>query len=146
MCYSKLFNISLGMSTSTQSMWGSTWLPTVQLQWAASQGHRVNHFLHRYRHCSIDLFTGEESGFCCELGESQLNDVPALPPLPAEYNLFLSHCHFLQLSCQLNLIFSFTALETTAKFPTVHSEQGFLAIQSKVYHHVRASHQNSTIK
>jgi hypothetical protein len=33
---------------------------------------------------------GERAGFCCGKNGQHLNDVPPLPPLPTEYNMFVN--------------------------------------------------------
>lgn len=43
-------------------------------------------------------------------------------------------------------MFSLASLETSAPFPTIAGPPGFVAIQGKVYHRVRPSHQNSGIR
>lgn len=45
----------------------------------------------------------------------------------------------------LNLIFSFTALETTHQFPHPNGPPGFFTIEGRVYHRVWPSHPNSII-
>jgi len=68
-----------------------------------------------------------------------------LPPLPAEYNTFLSDPQISSLFRILNLIFSFASLETTHQFPQINGPPGFFAIEGRVYHQVRLSHSNSAV-
>jgi len=100
----------------------------------------------RCPHCQILLLTGERPGFCCGPNGSRLNDVHPLPPLPPEYEIFMNHPQISSHSRILNLIFSFASLETTQTFPTLPAGTSFLAIQGKVYHRVRPSHQNSAVR
>jgi hypothetical protein len=46
----------------------------------------------------------------------------------------------------LNLILSFASLETTHPFPEITGGPSFLAIQGRVYHRVRPSHDNSAVR
>jgi hypothetical protein len=65
--------------------------------------------------------------------------------LPEEYDIFINQPPIASLSCIINLIFSFAALETTHPFPRHCGPQGFMAIQGKIYHRVRPTHQNSAV-
>ncbi|KAI6021354.1 hypothetical protein PISMIDRAFT_92396, partial [Pisolithus microcarpus 441] len=96
-------------------------------------------------HCGILLLTGEKAGFCCGMGGSHLSDIPALPPLPPQLEALTSHPQISSLSHMLNLVFSFTSLETTHPFPDDNVVPDFLAIQGHIYHHVCLSHTNSAI-
>lgn len=44
------------------------------------------------------------------------------------------------------LIFSFASLETTHAFPDIAGPPGFVAIQGKIYHRIRPTHQNSAVR
>ncbi|PPR05450.1 hypothetical protein CVT24_007467 [Panaeolus cyanescens] len=113
-----------------------------KLKWGAVRnGHR-----HECPHCHILLLTGERPGFCCGKGGSRLNDVPSLPPLPPQYNVFINDPRISSLSRVLNLVFSFASLETTHAFPTISGGPSFVAIQGKVYHRIRPDHQNSAVR
>ncbi|KAI0668644.1 hypothetical protein C8Q78DRAFT_979224, partial [Trametes maxima] len=89
---------------------------------------------HQCPTCHIPLLTGETPGFCCGPKGRRFADVPPLPPLPAEYQLFVNDPSLSSKSRTLNLIFSFASLETTAEFPNWHGAPGFVAIQGRVYH------------
>jgi hypothetical protein len=91
--------------------------------------------------------TGERSGgFCCGKQGKYGKDVLPLPPLPTELE-WLSRQHGISfLSRKLNLLFSFSAMETTGQFPTHLGVQGFLAIQGRVYHRLRPSHPSSGLR
>ncbi|KAG8922276.1 hypothetical protein FRC01_014248 [Tulasnella sp. 417] len=97
-------------------------------------------------HCGLALLTDEDAGFCCGPNGSRLNDVPAPPPLPAEFAVFLNSQDISPASCVLNLLYSFAALESTAEFPTLAGPQGFFAVQGRLYHRIRPNHMNSGIR
>jgi len=109
--------------------------------WGEHKGHHV----HQCPYCGIPLLTGEHPGFCCGKNGQYVHDVPPLPPLPAQYNSFVSDHQISSLSCILNLIFSFASLETTLQFPQINGPPGFFAIEGRVYHRVRPSHSNSAV-
>ena len=113
----------------------------MNLSWGGERGGQF----HKCRTCGILLLTGERPGFCCGPGGSKYHEVPPLPPLPAQYNVFLNHRDISRNSRILNLIFSFAALETSHAFPNIDGPPGFLAIQGRVYHRVRPTHANSAV-
>ncbi|KIJ32888.1 hypothetical protein M422DRAFT_183943, partial [Sphaerobolus stellatus SS14] len=90
------------------------------------------------RHCSycgIVLLTGERhGGFCCGPSGKYATSVPRLPDIPEEFEWLSQQPNISALSCKLNLLFSFAAMETTEDFPVHVGPQGFLAIQGCVYH------------
>ncbi|KZT26331.1 hypothetical protein NEOLEDRAFT_1041328, partial [Neolentinus lepideus HHB14362 ss-1] len=94
-------------------------------------------------HCHIPLLTGERAEFCCGRKGARLAQVAPLPDLPEEYGELFQDPHISQLSRKLNLMLSFASMETTMHFPNT---DGMVAIQGKVYHRVRPSHDNSSIR
>lgn len=127
------------MATRT---WEIGAISSPRLEWGARRGETS----HRCKTCHISLLTGEQSGFCCGPGGARFGDVRPLPPLPPEYNTFLSDSRISHLSRLLNLILSFASLETTQRFPENDGPPGFMAIQGRVYHRVRPNHQNSAVR
>lgn len=121
--------------------WVISSLRPVILSWGARRSRE-----HSCPHCHLPLLTGEKPGFCCGPRGSHLNAAPTLPPLPAEFNEFIHHPRASELSRNLNLVFSFASMETTADFPDYGGDSGFIAIQGKVYHRVRPSHANSSVR
>lgn len=116
---------------------------TVNLTWGAVR-HGV---AHSCPVCGVVLLTGERSGFCCGPNGSQFLDVKPLPALPPEFEAFLHDPHISALSRRLNLIMSFASLETTQPFPIqANGPPGFVAIQGRVYHRVRPTHENSAVR
>src|SRR5882762_3774762 len=140
-----VFFTSHTMSES-QPSYSTTWtispISNPKLQWAEIR-HNVPH---RCCHCHIDLLTGERPGFCCGPQGRFRHQIPLLPPLPSEYDVFIHNPTISSNSRILNLIFSFASLETTHEFPNVHGPPGFFAIQGQVYHCIRPSHPGSAIK
>lgn len=130
------------MTSPLQSRWAIGPIPTPTLKWAEQRGGER----HICKVCGIELLTGEQPGFCCGPNGSRYHDVPPLPPLPSEIEAIATHPQISALSCVLNLIFSFASLETTHPFPTISGPPGFLAIQGRVYHRIRPTHQNSAIR
>jgi hypothetical protein len=126
-------------------MQNETWfirqLPTTTLSWGGTAS-----VPHQCPHCHIDLLTGEKPGFCCGKKGSRLNNVPPLPPLPPEYNIFINDPRISSLSRIVNLIFAFASLETTHPFPENTGPPGFFAIQGKIYHRIRPTHKNSAVR
>lgn len=111
-------------------------ITTPQLTWAC-----------KCLHCSLLLLTTERAGFYCGPNGKHLRHITPLSPLPPEYNQFLNDPHISSLSRILNLLFSFASLETTQPFPDVAAGgTSFVAIQGKVYHHLRPSHCNSAMR
>ena len=125
-----------------QSTWHINPISSMKLSWGGERAGR----LHKCRTCGILLLTGERPGFCCGPGGSKYHEVPPLPPLPPQYNVFLNHRDISHNSRILNLIFSFAALETSHAFPNIDGPPGFLAIQGRVYHRVRPNHTNSAVR
>ena len=125
-----------------QPTWKIAPLSSARLRWGEQRAGHV----HSCRICGILLLTGERPGFCCGPGGSKYHQVPPLPPLPAQYQLFLDHHDISRHSRILNLIFSFAALETSHSFPNIDGPPGFLAIQGRVYHRVRPTHTNSAVR
>ena len=107
------------------STWSIAPIKTPTLIWGEHKGHHV----HQCPYCSIPLLTGEHPGFCCGKNGQYVHDVPPLPPLPAQYNSFVSDHQISSLSCILNLIFSFASLETTLQFPQINGPPGFLQLK-----------------
>lgn len=97
-------------------------------------------------HCGVGLLTNEDAGFCCGPNGSHADDVPPLPPLPAQFNVFINFQDISPASRVLNLLYSFAALESSAEFPTLAGPQGFFAVQGRLYHRIRPNHANSGIR
>ena len=124
------------------ALWTIGPISTPRLQWGEIRhGH-----VHKCPTCNVVLLTGESPGFCCGPQGSKFNEVQPLPPLPEEYNAFINHPDISQKSRLLNLIFSFASLETTHAFPDIAGPPGFVAIQGKIYHRIRPTHQNSAVR
>ncbi|KAJ7309279.1 hypothetical protein DFH08DRAFT_757373, partial [Mycena albidolilacea] len=124
---------------SSHSAWQIGAISDPCLTWGAKRGDRI----HSCKTCGIVLLTGEQLGFCCGPEGSKFHDIPPLPPLPPEFDIFLTDPRISHLSRILNLTLSFSSLETTQPFPQIDGPPGFMAIQGCVYHRVRPSHQNS---
>lgn len=71
---------------------------------------------------------GESPGFCCGPNGRRLADVPPLPPLPPEIDALGTH------------------RDISSRFPDVGAAEAFLAIQGRIYHCVRPSATNSTVR
>jgi hypothetical protein len=113
------------------------------LHWGARRKNKK----HECPWCGIELLTGENPGFCCGANGKYANDPERLPPLPAEFTIFLNDTRISSLSRLLNVIFSFAALETTHEFPNfVPGPPAFVAIAGRVYHRVRPSHEQSAVR
>nr|GAT43072.1 ATP-dependent DNA helicase [Mycena chlorophos] len=125
-----------------RTIWEIAQFPEVRLTWGAVR----NGVQHKCPTCGILLLTGERAGFCCGPNGSRFHDVKALPPLPHEFNSFINDRRVSHLSRRLNLILSFASLETTQPFPAANGPPGFVAIQGRVYHRVRPSHENSAVR
>lgn len=108
-----------------QPTWQISPISSMNLAWGGECAGRP----HKCRTCGILLLTGEHPGFCCGPGGSKYHEVPPLPPLPPQYNVFLNHRDISHNSRILNLIFSFAALETLHAFPNIDGPPGFFAIQ-----------------
>ena len=120
------------MDVSDSNTWQIGTIPSPVLSWSDPHGGAY----HRCRVCNIALLTGERAGFCCGINGKYFNDTIPLPPLPAQYDAFINHPNISSMSGVLNLIFSFTSMETTHPFPTVPGPPGFLSIQGRIYHRV----------
>ncbi|KAJ7189685.1 hypothetical protein GGX14DRAFT_301345, partial [Mycena pura] len=111
--------------------WQIGTLPSTALTWGAVRAG----IQHKCGTCGVLLLTGEKSGFCCGPNGSRFRDVRALPPLPAEFDVFLRDPRISKLSRRLNLILSFASLESTHPFPQINNgPPGFMAIGGRVYH------------
>ncbi|KAI5990885.1 hypothetical protein EDD15DRAFT_2169776 [Pisolithus albus] len=130
------------MTSDDSSPWDIHSLSSPNLTWGAKRHGRR----HECPHCHIPLLTGERPGFCCGPNGSRLHDVPPLPPLPPQIENLMQHPQISSLSRILNLIFSFACLETTHPFPDNMTPPSFFAIQGRVYHRIRPTHENSAIR
>ena len=129
-------NMSLHHRERRQHCWSIGGISAPSLTWGR----------HSCRTCSIALLTGERSGFCCGPHGNRFLAVPALPPLPYEYNAFVHDHNISRLSRKLNLVFSFASLESTHRFPTP-GPPSFVAIAGRTYHCIRSHHNdNSAIR
>ena len=116
-------------------------IATPSLSWGATRGDHV----HRCPVCDLPLLTGERPGFCC--GPNGTHRITPLPALPHEYDVFINDNRISSLSRILNLVFSFASLETTQPFPNPPpGGPSFFAIQGKVYHRIRPTHQDSAVR
>ncbi|KAI6146722.1 hypothetical protein BKA82DRAFT_152678, partial [Pisolithus tinctorius] len=131
----------MSQSPPPTSLWAIGPVSSPRLTWGAVWNGRH----HQCKTCHLDLLTGEDAGFCCGVNGSRYGDVRPLPPLPPQIQALTDHPQISTLSRILNLIFSFASLETTHPFPTDFAVPGFLAIQGRVYHRVRPTHQNSAV-
>jgi hypothetical protein len=95
-------------------------------------------------HCNAQLLSCEQPGFCCGKQGKYRNIAPSLRPLPQTYNVFINDVNISNRSRQLNLIFSFASMETTATFPSAHG--GMVAIQGRMYHRIRPNHGDSSVR
>jgi len=139
-CLSVTYELYCNMSQAPTWLIGP--IANCRLQWGARRGQRV----HECPICHIPLLTGETSGFCCGPKGSKFRDVPCLPPLPVEFNVFLNDPRISDLSRILNLVYSFASLETTQPFPHPVGGPSFVCIQGKVYHRIRPSHRDSAVR
>jgi hypothetical protein len=96
------------------------------------------------KHCGLVLLTGEKAGFCCGTTNIKPPGIPRLQPLPVEFNIFINDPNISALSRELNLVFSFASMETSALFPSTHG--GMFAVQGRIYHRVRPTHTNSSVR
>jgi len=76
------------------------------------------------------------AGFCCGPNGNRHNLIPDLPPLPVEYDTIINDERISRLSCWLNLIFSFAALESSHSFPTP-GNPSFIVISGRIYHQLQ---------
>ncbi|KAF8589442.1 hypothetical protein K439DRAFT_1332685 [Ramaria rubella] len=109
-------------------------------------GAQTRHGIHECPCCHIVLLTGERPGFCCGPLGNHLHDVPTLPPLPHEFDVFLNQPDVSKLSRIFNLIYSFASLESTAEFPEFEGPPGFFAVEGKLFHRIRSTHRNSCVR
>ncbi|KAF8588293.1 hypothetical protein K439DRAFT_1406625 [Ramaria rubella] len=109
-------------------------------------GARHRGHVHECPNCHILLLTGERPGFCCGPNGNRLNDVRPLPPFPPEFDVFLHHPDISKLSHIFNLVYSFASLESTAEFPSFDGPPGFFAVEGKLFHRVRPTHQDSCVQ
>ncbi|THU96557.1 hypothetical protein K435DRAFT_583428, partial [Dendrothele bispora CBS 962.96] len=94
------------------------------------------------------LLTGKRPRFCCGSAGKYLAHVPALPPLPKEYDTFIRDSQISSQSFVLNLLFSFASMETSEEFPWLKHNKNissFFSIQGHVYHHLRPKHRDSCV-
>ena len=129
---------------SATRLWEIGPISSPHLQWGtASNNHRV---MRTCKTCGVVLLTGETSGFCCGPNGNRFALIPALPPLPPEYNTLINDPNISRLSRRLNLIFSFAALESSHAFPTP-GNPSFVAISGRIYHRLRSgSTANSAVR
>lgn len=134
---------TLDSSEAIQPTWLMICVCAPVQSWSAQCGQNS----HICRSCGLILLTGERPGFCCGPNGKYANEPHALPPLPEEFNIFLSDPRVSSVSRLLNLIFSFAALETSQEFPRFPAgPPAFVALSGRVYHHVRPDHRNSAVR
>ena len=123
----------------------NTWvigpISTPRLTWGSSSNNRNTD--RQCRICGVVLLTGEKAGFCCGPKGNRYPAIRPLPPLPEEFETFLSSPDVSRLSRKLNLIFSFAAMESTHAFPTP-GNPSFVAVAGRVYHRVRPDPRGDT--
>jgi hypothetical protein len=122
--------------------WQIGLISAARLTW----GEKRRDNIHSCGTCGIILLTGESPGFCCGPKGSRFQDVKPLPELPLEYEAFINDPRISHSSRILNLVLSFASLETTHPFPEISGPPSFVAIQGRVYHRVRPSHENSAVR
>lgn len=103
-----LLAVPFKMTSATTS---STWEIRSQRPPIFQRGGSDKVASHHCHYCHIPLLTSESPGFCCGIRGSRLCDIPPLPPLPVEYDIFLNHPHISSRSCIFNLIFMFASME-----------------------------------
>ena len=135
-------NILAHTMTELNATWFIGRISTPRLHWGSLRAQRK----HDCPTCHISLLTGESPGFCCGPKGSKFNTVSPLPPLPHEYDTFITDPRISELSRILNLVYSFASLETTQPFPRIPGGPSFISIQGKVYHRIRPSHQDSAVR
>ena len=125
-------------------LWEIGPISSPHLQWGSvSNNHSITRTC---KTCGVVLLTGERPGFCCGPNGNRFALIPALPPLPPEYDTIINDPKISHLSRRLNLIFSFAALESSHTFPTPGSPS-FVAISGRIYHRLRnSSNANSAIR
>jgi hypothetical protein len=129
--------------SDTCETWQIRRIKSVDLRWGTTHKNTP----HCCPHCHIELLTGEHPGFCCGKNGKYANDPPPLPNLPAEFDTFLNNPHISAVSRLLNLIFSFAALESSHEFPPLPpGGPSFVAMEGRLYHHVRPTHQQSAVQ
>lgn len=101
---------------------------------------------HACPHCRVLWLTGEKAGFCCGPNGKYAHAIPPLPPLPHEFDAFLNDTRLSGSSRPLNLLFSFASMETSERFPENLGQHAFVAIQGRVYHRIRPSHDNNAVR
>ncbi|KDQ49077.1 hypothetical protein JAAARDRAFT_143926, partial [Jaapia argillacea MUCL 33604] len=112
-------------------IWTIGAISTPRLRWGEVRAGHTHHC----PTCEIDLLTGEDPGWCCGKNGKFFNNVPPLPPLPPEFDIFINDPRISKESHILNLIFSFASLKTTHAFPEGGAgPPGFFRIQGRVYH------------
>jgi hypothetical protein len=125
-------------------LWEIGPISSPHLQWGTVSNNRG--VTHGCKICGVILLTGERPGFCCGPGGNRFALIPALPPLPPEYDTIINHPNISRLSRRLNLIFSFAALESSHVFPTP-GNPSFVAISGRIYHRLRSgSNANSAVR
>jgi hypothetical protein len=113
-----------------------------KLTWGQMWGGRPN----ACPRCHVILLTGEKPGFCCGPNGKYGQAIPRLPDLPPEFDTFLNDPRLSGSSRPLNLLFSFASMETSEPFPENYGQHAFVAIQGRVYHRIRPSHDNTAIR
>ncbi|EIW66836.1 hypothetical protein TREMEDRAFT_19209, partial [Tremella mesenterica DSM 1558] len=97
------------------------------------------------QYCGIPRFTSETPGFCCGRQGSKAAQYQPLPPYPDYMALVLDDPNSHD-SRKLNLIFSFVAIQTSGPFPNNNVPLSFFAVQGRVYHQHRATHNDSALR
>ncbi|KAI1790865.1 hypothetical protein LXA43DRAFT_890182, partial [Ganoderma leucocontextum] len=129
------------MSDIQSNTWAIHLSRGAPLQWGAIYHGRP----HECPTCKIPLLTGEYPGFCCGPNGKCFADVPPLSPLPPEFAPFINDPNISYRSRKLNLLFALAAVETTLPFFKFRGPQGFFSIQGRVFHRLRAEHEDSPV-
>ena len=131
----------LGSKSTYMGNWPH-FLP-VSLMGCCDEQSWCNTFVQSLRCCSFDRRKGR---FLLRPERQQICPHTASPPLPPEYNTIVTDPNISRLSRQLNLIFSFAALESSHTFPAP-GNPSFVAIAGRVYHRLRSSPEaNSAVR
>lgn len=122
--------------------WEISSISSPKLTWGQMWADRQN----ACPRCGVILLTGEKAGFCCGPDGKFGRAIPRLPPLPAQFDTFLDDPRLSGSSRPLNLLFSFASMETSEPFPENFGQHAFVAIQGRVYHRIRPTHENNAIR
>ena len=129
-----IYNSELQTSNERRT-WTIGAISSPNLQWGDITNNK--RATHACKKCGVILLTGERPGFCCGPKGNRFDLIPPLPPLPDEYEAIINDERISRVSRKLNLIFSYTALESSHAFPTP-GNPSFIAISGRIYHRLRS--------